>query len=202
MCSNSKGGAVCFFYYRERKGNRHNAEWEDSRTKPSFLLKYLFCPWPYSLLINLLVFTSNNIHYWESYECMISLSPTVACIHTKYILGLWVVKAQKTEVFERKYITINFQIWNKTAWLSTTPVPVLRFIITIKLEPYRSLLCPAVKLIFFFFTAWQTTPEPLLFIRHMNSPEGRFGAHASLFGELGIAAHESVIKTHLLEDWR
>ncbi len=36
----------------------------------------------------------------------------------------------------------------------------------------------------------------------MNSPEGRFRAHASLFGELGTAAHETVIKTHLLEDWR
>lgn len=78
------------------------------------------------------------------------------------------------------------------------PLPVLHFIITIKLEQYRLLLCPAVKLIFYSLA---TTPEPLLFIRHMNSPEGCFGAHASLWGELGTTAHETVIKTHLLEGW-
>ena len=62
--------------------------------------------------------------------------------------------------------------------------------------------CFPALLLSCFFTAWHTTPKPLLFIRHMNSPEEPYGAHASLFGEPGTDAHETVIKTHLLEDWR
>lgn len=110
-------------------------------------------------------------------------------------MSTWVTLSTKQL---RQYGTINFQTWTKTAWLSTIPLPVLHFIITIKLEPYRLLFCPAVKLIFYSLA---TAAEPLLFIRHMNSPEGCFGAHASLWGELGTAAHETVIKTHLLEGW-
>lgn len=117
----------------------------------------------------------------------------------KYPHGsLYHQSSSDNKVPERKHKTIHSQTWNKTAWLSTIPMPVLHFIITIKLEPYRLLFCPAVKLIFYSLA---TTPEPLLFIRHMNSPEGCFGGHASLWGELGTTAHETVIKTHLLEDW-
>lgn len=120
---------------------------------------------------------------------MIMKCPTWVTLSTRQLRhwGLW-----------EKIQTIKSQTWNKTAWLSTIPLPVLHFIITIKLEPYRLLLCPAVELIFYSLA---TTPEPLLFIRHMNSPEGYFGAHASLCGTLGTAAHETVIKTHLLEEW-
>lgn len=71
----------------------------------------------------------------------------------------------------------------------------MHLIIPVKLEPYRSLLSTAD-----FCTAWHCMPEPLLLMSDTNLPKGQFGARASLFDELGIAAHESVIKISLKTD--